>query len=419
LAIGVVTPSKCAGAVYKMEVGSEKAKRGATIAIVVLALIGLGLSSELLRIHLTVAKSPSHGFACTISEKVDCNAVALSRQAVLLNLPVPVWAIGAYLAVAVLGVIGLISKKAPWRTAPEYALAIGATSVLYSAYLAYVSAFVLETLCIYCAGLYAVNIGLLVTGVLVSRPLKEYVGRRMDDMQWLAGNSTASAIAGLAVLAALFTISGLYVWSRQPEVISLGPGVKIDVSNDPVIGNPRAPVTIIEFSDFECPACRTMHEEVIGPLLRNYKSEVRLIHKDYPLDRPCNPGMTFNMHENACEAAAAAECARQKGRYESYSERLWKAEDLSVPKLLEMAKQEGLDPESFQQCMNSDETMAAIVADAKAGDAIGLEATPTFVINGYKFSGYKPLSWCTKLIERFLKGKRPPRASPIGENEES
>ncbi len=391
-------------------------RRRALVFALVLCLFGLIISGELLRVHLSVDKGDVSGdFACRVSQTVDCTAVARSHAAIFLGLPVPVWALAAYFVFAALAVIGLRAQKEPAHNAGDY-LFIGAVwSVLYSAYLAYVSAFELKTFCAYCAALYAANIGLLLAGIPAAAPLRGFMERRGRDLRWLIGQPLRLGLAGFVLV---LTIAGLSVlYARSGRTIYAPPqGIKFDLSDDPMIGFYRAPVTIIEFSDFECPACRHMHETV-DKMLKKYEGRIRLIHKNYPLDSSCNPSVPGRMHPQACGAAFAAVCAYRMGKYESYAEKLWKAQDLSRQSLIKMAGEEGMDPSAFQQCMQSDATRLKVLDDINAGDSIKLEATPTFIINGWKFAGYLNTSQASHLIDRFLNNEPiPPAGLPIEDN---
>jgi len=393
--------------------GHEAKARPGLIMVLVLALIGLGLSIELLRIHLTVEKDPDHPFACHVNEAVDCNAVARSRQAVLLGVPVPVWSILTYAGFIALGITGLRSERPPWKHSGDYCLMGALWCVIYSAFLAYVSAFDLKTFCAYCAGLYAVNVWLLISCLLAARPLGGFAQRRAGDLQWLKEKPSRAGAAVLVLVAGLGVVSALYVWSdRAGEVIWMGE-VKVDISRDPMLGYYRAPVTIIEFSDYECLHCRRMHP-VLKSLLKKFEGRIHFIHKNYPLNSQCNPSVTNRLHPWACGAAFAAECAHKQGRFESYAERLWTAPDLSEPALIKMAAEEGIDPRAFEECLRSKETKALVFDDVAAGDKLEVTATPSFIINGYKFSGYQDLDWCSRLIERFLNDEPiPPSGEPL------
>lgn len=391
------------------DAGGTRRGRG-LILILVLAALGLGLSIELLRIHLIVVRDPHHDFACHVSPTMDCNAVAQSREALFLGVPTPAWGILTYLLVLGLAAARLLKKN----RAGDYVLPISLWCVLYSAYLAYVSAFVLKIFCADCAGLYFVNLGLLLAAVQANSPLPEWLRRRFLDWQWLRARPVVMGVAGGIAVIAMFAGGVLYYRSNQPEALPLASGVKIDLSHDPMLGYFRAPVTIVEFSDFECPACRRMHG-VVDELLQKYQGRIKVIHKNFPLNSECNPEVQTRMHQFACGAAAASECAYQRGKFEPYCRRLWEAKDLTMPALVKMAGEEGMDPQQFTACLASPETRKALLADTAAGAQIPVESTPTFIINGYKFEGYQNAKWCGNLIERFLRGEPPPAAVEVGE----
>lgn len=397
-----------------MENGFDSKRRRASVYIVVLAVIGLLLSGELLRIHITVGNSTGHNFACSINEAMDCSAVAQSRQSKFLEVPVPAWGILTYLVFLVLGIVGILSKQPPGKHAGDYALGVSVWCVAYSGYLAYVSAFELKTFCLYCAGLYGVNAGLFFASIPASAPLLLWWRRRVFDRQWLMADLVRFGVVSIIFVIMLGSYSGYYYWStnNDEDIVPVAPGVRINIENDPVLGHYRTPLTIIEFSDFECPACRQMHE-VTKELLQKYKGSIRLVHKNFPLDSKCNSEVMHRMHLHSCEAAAAAECAFREGKFETYAELLWEADDLSTPSLIRMAEDEGMDAAVFQECLTSEETRLALQEDVAAGIKLGIEGTPTFVINGKKFMGIRDLKWCSQLIERFLAEKSPKKSEPV------
>ncbi len=387
---------------------SGKSLRG-LILILLFCLAGLAISAELLRIHLAVGHNPSQGFGCQVDKVVDCGVPALSEEALFLGVPVPVWAILTYLGVAGLALASLLSTRTPLRDAADYVLLISLWSVGYSAYLAYVSAFKLEAYCAWCTGLYFVNLGLLLASLMGASPLSGWPGRRRPELRWLVSDPVKLSFAVFMVVVAATAVAVLHARSERPVKLRMATGKEIDLAGDPMYGYLRAPVTIIEFSDYECPACRKMHE-TIRALLDKYDQEIRLFHKNYPLDSKCNPEMSWRMHPFACEAAWAAECAYNKGKYKAYAEKLWRAKDLSRSALITMAEEVGMDPKAFEQCMDSEQVKREVLRDIEAGQEMDVFATPTFIVNSYAFTGYQDLEWCSRLIEKFLQGRPIPSA---------
>src|SRR2546423_570679 len=137
-------------------------------------------------------------------------------------------------------------------------------------------------------------------------------------------------------------------------------------------GNPNAAVTIIEFTDYQCPTCgRTA--PILEDLMKEYGDRVRLVARDFPLE----------MHKNAEKAAEAAEAAREQGKYWEYTAILFKNQEaLEVPKLKEYATQVGLDRAKFDQALDTGKFYDKVQRDLREGEKLGITGTPTIFLNG-------------------------------------
>ncbi len=145
------------------------------------------------------------------------------------------------------------------------------------------------------------------------------------------------------------------------------------LAGEPALGNASAPLTIVEFSDFECSYCRRFHEKVFPNLKSQYidTGMVRFVHKDLPLP----------FHPHALEAAAAARCAREQNRYWDMYSGLFDQQDcLSCKGILAIAAEEKIDTASLQSCMERKTTVAVINANRSEASLHNIRATPTFVI---------------------------------------
>lgn len=178
--------------------------------------------------------------------------------------------------------------------------------------------------------------------------------------------------------------------SSNVEVNLEGPKLTIR-ENDraPSIGSKEAIVTIIEFSDFQCPYCRGS-QEVLKRVLRTYPSEVKLIFKHLPLD----------IHALAFSSAQAAFCAGQQDRFWKYHDALFASEALSLEALSSVAHKQGLDLSKFNTCLKSDASRAAVLADTREAQELGIGSTPTFVINGTLVRGAIGFEEFKAIIER-------------------
>src|SRR5262245_6414067 len=169
---------------------------------------------------------------------------------------------------------------------------------------------------------------------------------------------------------------------KYPTKISLrAPTIAVDTAGRPERGGgAKAPVTIVMFSDYECPFCGR-GEKVIDQVMTTYGDKVRLVFRDYPLP----------MHPNARPAAEAPACANAQGKYWPYHEKLFANQTaLGADKLKEYAQQVGLDTAKFDQCLKDKPFAKQIDKDVSDGAAVGVNGTPAFFINGRLLSGAQP-----------------------------
>jgi protein-disulfide isomerase len=150
------------------------------------------------------------------------------------------------------------------------------------------------------------------------------------------------------------------------------PVQNISADDDPSRGPATAPVTIIEFTDFQCPACAAMHP-VLEEVLKSYGDKVRLVVRDFPLDR----------HDNARKAAEAANAANAQGKFFEYIALLFKRQNaLDVPSLKKYATELGLDRAKFDAALDRGVYQAEVKRDIEDGEMYGVNVTPTIFVNG-------------------------------------
>ncbi len=163
----------------------------------------------------------------------------------------------------------------------------------------------------------------------------------------------------------------------------------------PSRGPQSAPVTIVEFSDFQCPYC-VKAEPTVKQVLATYGDKVRLVARDYPLP----------FHEKAEKAAEAARCAADQGKYWEMHDKLFANQQaLDVPGLKKTAGDLKLDQAKFDKCLDSGEKAKEIAEDKKAGEAAGVNGTPAFFVNGMLLSGALPFDSFKEIIDSELQAK--------------
>jgi protein-disulfide isomerase len=160
-------------------------------------------------------------------------------------------------------------------------------------------------------------------------------------------------------------------------------------------GSSTAEVVITEFSDFQCPYCKVV-QPTLKQLLREYRGRVRLDFRHLPLEQ----------HPLAAASAQAAFCSGKQGRFWEYHDALFAADFISKDFLQSAAIRYGLQREAFQTCLDSPESRAAILADRLEAKRLGIESTPTFLINGKLLRGAAGLDQFKLIIDRELKSSQ-------------
>ena len=363
-------------------------------------LAGLGLSILLEQIHFKTHTDPAFHSFCAIDRTVNCDIVARSPYAVLCGVPVAAWGIFGYLLAAGVFLWGARSRHPLLVTGCGLYLALAFTAV--SAAFGAVSAFLVAAVCLLCLGTYAVNLLLVVCMLFAARgvglraafaePLRFARAHplRTFGVLLLLGGGVLGVIAGHPSY-----------WTKQPaasrtRLTTPTLPVGVEPGGGHYIGATNPALTLIEFSDYECPFCRQAHTQ-LRALVERYPTQFRLVHRHYPLDKSCNSSIKARMHENACFAAMIAECAGRQNRF-------WQANDylFAEARLLhsrpnsEIARDLGLDAAALDTCLR-EEGPRSVALDVDEGNRLNIQGTPTFSIEGKIYTGAWPPWLLTRL----------------------
>lgn len=177
------------------------------------------------------------------------------------------------------------------------------------------------------------------------------------------------------------------------EVLLEAPRVQF-AAGGPSLGPAAAKVTIVEFSDYQCPYCRQA-EPIVQQVLREYPGQVRLVFRHFPLEA---------IHPLARGASEAAHCAAEQGNFWQFHEQLFAArQGLEAPSLLRYAEGAGLDLGDFRACLAARRGAAQVDADLAEGRRAGVNSTPTFFVNGRRLQGALPIAEFRRIIEAELR----------------
>lgn len=179
------------------------------------------------------------------------------------------------------------------------------------------------------------------------------------------------------------------------EEIAAGPVKPVDEANDHILGPADAKVTLIEYSDFECPYC-TQFYATVNQIMKDYQGKVRLVFRHFPLT---------SIHPSAQKAAEASECAAELGGEKAFwamYDKLFTAEGLSVDGFVQMAGDIGLDKTKFKSCLDSDKYADKVAQDQNEGASAGVQGTPATFVNGQLVSGAQPYANFKTMIDAAL-----------------
>lgn len=214
-------------------------------------------------------------------------------------------------------------------------------------------------------------------------------------------------IAGLMIAGAVIYAVGLKTTNnivQQPfdDQQITGP-VDVSVDDDPSLGKKDAPVTMIEFSDFQCPFCRKFYKETLPQIKKEYidTGRVKFVYRDFPLD----------FHQGAKPAAEGAECARDQNKFWEMHDAIFNEQEKQGQGTIQFTKTDvikwageiGLDMSKFNQCLDSGKYKQEVEKDIADGLAAGVNGTPATFINGRLVSGAQPLAAFKAVIDEELK----------------
>lgn len=209
-------------------------------------------------------------------------------------------------------------------------------------------------------------------------------------------------LAGILIIGAFIFFTGDNYGNPSPTGAVVDEGdelptiADVDIENDAILGDPDAPVTIIEFSDYQCPFCARFWSETLPSIKSEYidTGKVRFVYRDFPLT---------SMHPMALAAAEVTECVKKQGGDEAFWEIHYKIfenyQQISTANLKAWATELGYNIDS---CLDSGEMEQEIQDDLKDGVAAGVRGTPAFFVNGKLLSGAQPFSVFQQVIESEL-----------------
>ena len=234
---------------------------------------------------------------------------------------------------------------------------------------------------------------------------------RESDPQYIRLRRSHIYLALIPAAALLGFAAGYFVWGQDAaQDVAAAPAaasaaqaeanpviasrIEVDPAGDPSLGPADAPITIVEFSDFNCPHCQRWHREVSQELLSAYPDQIQFVYKDFPIVGGGRVGFL---------SAQAAHCAEEQGSYWEYHNALFSgAYSLDSSGIDQIAVDLGLDLDPFKECMVEARYAEEVRDDFNYGVSLGVSSTPTFFINGIPLVGAQPVVNFAQIIDSEL-----------------
>jgi protein-disulfide isomerase/uncharacterized membrane protein len=353
-------------------------------------------------------------FSCNISAAVSCDAIAASSYSELWGIPLAEWGCAYFAALLVVVLLLGVTRAGSKVQLVAYSMLV-VLGLVVSGILAGISIWIIKVFCPVCWGLYAIIV--LIVGLAIK---KHRILRGAWAME-KTGKGLGGVFFGFLEILVIFALvlGGCHLTKKQgsttppeapktknetpapshepslSEVQLAAAKEEIPLATTPYMGSgedfrvgndAEAKVTIQVFSDFQCPACARVHEQ-LHALKDEFGDKLRVVFRNYPLDHSCNPAITRPMHQSACKVAALARCAGQKNKFWEFADRVFKQQGELEAKAETWAQELGLSPEEVAACVASESIKAKIKDDILLGNRLEVDATPTLFLNNRKFFG--------------------------------
>jgi len=361
-------------------------------------LLSYSLAEEYYFSTVTPGPGETLGFFTRISDQVcgdkssfmSCLSVSESKYANLASTPLAILGVFFYTALTLLALLALSAPQALRQSISVLFFWAAALGSVLNLVLLGISIFFIESLCPLCLGTYVCCWGFLGAAVVLLLQHKASPFRLIHGIGFLFFKGGASTVltrwagffaillvsAGLAFGSNQLIKSQLdeYKNTKQKEVVEKivrkfykEKEVALDPPRTMMMGNPDAPVTIVEFSDFLCPYC-AKSAAVIDELASDNPSKVKVIFVNYPLDRFCNKFVTRDMHRGACQLAMGAICAAEQDGFDEYQRLVFaaKPKNPNMRTMLNIAEQAGLAPLLFEKCITDQEILDMLLSQIEA-----------------------------------------------------
>jgi uncharacterized membrane protein/protein-disulfide isomerase len=374
------------------------------------ALLGLMASVSSGYVHYKILRDPTYTPICDVNQTLSCETAYTSQYGTIRGVPI---AVGGVIWFALVTILLLGAKPVAPQTDARHAKGLGANVSAYLfvlstialggvLFLAYVSFFILKTVCVFCLLTYVAVIGLYVlSGRASDAPLSSIPRRALADLRTLV---TSPLPLIVALLFSVGSVAAIALFPRDTSATVPAAATPSPLVSDQqteferwfssqareslAVPSDGAKVVVVKFNDFQCPACADSYfkdKDVLAKYLSSYPRDVRFVLVDYPLAPECNSSVTAVVHPAACAGAVAVRLARMNGKDTEMQEWLYSNQQGLTRDAVRQAAQNIAGVRNFDQ--EYARQLALVRQDAEMGGRLKIDGTPTFFINGVRVPG--------------------------------
>lgn len=330
---------------------------------------------------------------CNVSNFFNCDAATYSKLSNIAGVPISFFGI-------IIGAIFLISALMPSEQLERTSSALSKYNFIGCILLFIFSIGALGSLCPFCTLYYVLS------GVAFFLLWKKGISTWKPDMKW-------SGIFGVILLVGSFMI-GQHTAGKEEKKTKIGEAIVKQYNSLATIGDPDqespyrihsatekfsdAPIRMTIFSDFECPFCKLVSDQMTE-IVRLYGKHINIQYMFYPLDSKCNSQMKQRGHVNACDAAAIAACDPKK--FHKVHDEIFAHQATLANDLKSIAEENGVE-----SCLNNQEAMNKVIEVINMSEKFNIKSTPTIILNGKKIEGSIPSYQFFAIFEELLKGQK-------------
>jgi protein-disulfide isomerase/uncharacterized membrane protein len=392
------------------------------IIISILAILGILTSIALLVVYYNANFNPLAGPSfCAISDKIDCDAVAETAYSRFLGVPLAVWGLGYYFFILFAALIPFekFDLFKNFKHPKAFIFNASILSIILSLILYFISAYIIEKLCILCHMLYLLNVGLFLAAK-AGTPFEALFINTFNDIKNMLSDKRWGVVLGVPMIIGVAALVAINIY--QPFISHETPPAANNFSQceagashpqnstgeNPykpgtignILGDRNAKLIINEYTDFECPYCAMSNDMMLK--LSKEVPGIKIQHHDFPLDQECNPYIKFSMHPTSCLASYYAKAARKQGKFWDMAVLLYaNREELTEDKILELAKTINLDTDKLKKDVidNKQIFKDEILQDVEKAKRLGINGTPTIVVGIKKHEGAMPYPELKQMVQ--------------------